>query len=249
MHHHHNLKNEIDPTIVVDSRNNINYNTQNLSSSNHSNSNLNSNSNSNFNQPKKIANPTPLGLASFSGTTFVLSLFNAHIRDVHVENLIVSLAFGYGGLVQLLAGMWEFACGNTFGATAFSAYGGFWISFGLILYPNSGIAAAYANSQEELHIALGFFLFSWFIFTTIMLIAALRSSVALIALFFFLDVTFLLLGIGQFYHETQTIVKAGGVFGLITSFIGWYITAASLFEAGNHPIRLPVFDLSSNNRV
>ncbi|RKO89357.1 GPR1/FUN34/yaaH family-domain-containing protein [Blyttiomyces helicus] len=90
--------------------------------------------------PVDIANPGPLGLSAFALTTFVLSFFNAGII-VNLSApaaLVISLALGYGGLVQLLAGMWEFRCGNTFGATAFSSYGGFWISFGLILSPSSG---------------------------------------------------------------------------------------------------------------
>ncbi|KAA1117928.1 hypothetical protein PGT21_027457 [Puccinia graminis f. sp. tritici] len=110
---------------------------------------------------RKFANPGPLGLSSFATTTFLLSLFNVQTRGIHTENLIVSMAFAYGGIVQVLAGMWEFACGNTFGATAFSSYGGFWISFGLILSPSSGILAAYATKKDELESALGLYLFSW----------------------------------------------------------------------------------------
>ncbi|RKO94430.1 GPR1/FUN34/yaaH family-domain-containing protein, partial [Blyttiomyces helicus] len=91
-------------------------------------------------RPVVIANPQPLGLSAFALTTFVLSFFNAGIivNPTAPAALIVSLAFGYGGLVQLLAGMWEFRCGNTFGATALSSYGGFWISFAMILSPSFG---------------------------------------------------------------------------------------------------------------
>lgn len=73
-----------------------------------------------------FGNPTPLGLFAFAGTTFVFSMFVLEIRGVSVPNVVVGLALAYGGLVQLLAGMWEFAAGNTFGATAFSSYGAFW---------------------------------------------------------------------------------------------------------------------------
>jgi len=69
---------------------------------------------------------------SFATTTFVLSMYNVSARGVSVPNVVLGLAIGYGGLVQLLAGMWEFASGNTFAATAFSSYGGFWISFGFL---------------------------------------------------------------------------------------------------------------------
>ncbi len=76
------------------------------------------------------------------------------------------MALGVGGLAQLLAGMWEFAAGNTFGATAFSSYGGFWLSFAAILIPGSGVLDALKTDTDNL---LGFWLTTWFIFTFIML--------------------------------------------------------------------------------
>ena len=75
------------------------------------------------------ANPAPLGLAGFAMTTFVLSIFNAHLVSTAGEGVVLGLALAYGGIAQLLAGMWEFRTGNTFGAVAFSSYGAFWISF------------------------------------------------------------------------------------------------------------------------
>lgn len=117
---------------------------------------------------RKFANPAPLGLSAFALTTFVLGLIDMGTRGIAEPNLVVGLAFGYGGLVQLLAGMWyvhsssyfhsahsfhpavpetrgfgadafvttrEMAVGNTFGATALSSYGGFWLSFAIILTP------------------------------------------------------------------------------------------------------------------
>src|SRR5690349_15986382 len=80
-------------------------------------------------QAWKIADPGPLGLAAFALTTFVLSMFNAGLVSDKGEPIVFGLAFAYGGLAQLLAGMWEFRTGNTFGATAFTSYGAFWISF------------------------------------------------------------------------------------------------------------------------
>jgi len=89
-----------------------------------------------YRAPKKgFANPAPLGLSAFALTTFVLSLINMGDRNLVAPNLVVGIAYGYGGLVQLCAGMWEMAVGNTFGATALSSYGGFWISFAIILTP------------------------------------------------------------------------------------------------------------------
>lgn len=194
-------------------------------------------------QLRKFANPAPLGLASFAATTFLLSLFNLQTRGIKTENLIVGMAFGYGGIVQVLAGMWEFACGNTFGATAFTSYGGFWISFGLVLHPGTGILSAYAAKTHELDNALGLYLISWFLFTSLMLLGSLRSSVALVALFFFLDITFLILAVGKFYPETTALPRTGGVFGLITAGIAFYLAAAGLLEAEDSFIKLPIIPL------
>lgn len=71
---------------------------------------------------RQLGNPGPLGLYSFAATTLVLSLFNVGANNIVVPNAIVGMALFYGGLVQLLAGMWEFACGNTFGATGQQIY-------------------------------------------------------------------------------------------------------------------------------
>lgn len=75
---------------------------------------------------RTFGNPAPLGLFAFAGTTFVFSMFVLEVGGVAVPNVVVGLALAYGGLAQLLAGMWEFVAGNTFGATAFSSYGAFW---------------------------------------------------------------------------------------------------------------------------
>ena len=79
--------------------------------------------------PSPIADPGPLGLAAFALTTFVLSMFNSGLVSSGGEPIVFGLALAYGGLAQLLAGMWEFRTGNTFGAVAFTSYGAFWLSF------------------------------------------------------------------------------------------------------------------------
>merc|ERR1712166_504610 len=113
--------------------------------------------------------------------------------------------------------MWEFASGNTFASCAFSSYGGFWLSYGFIVSPWAQIESAYTNSTELSH-AVGFFLFGWFIFTFIMFIASLRSSIALSGIFFFLTITFMLLGIAEFVPSHAVAIKtAGGALGLVTA--------------------------------
>jgi len=192
---------------------------------------------------RKFANPGPLGLFSFASTTFILSLFNAGARNIADPNLIVGMALGVGGFVQLLAGMWEFACGNTFGATAFSSYGGFWLSFAAIFIPGTGILDAYANKGDELSNALGIYLMTWFMFTFIMFLATLKSTVALASVFMFLWITFLLLGVGAL-SGTAVISKAGGYTGIVTAFLAYYTGAAGLYASDNSYITLAAVSLA-----
>jgi len=194
---------------------------------------------------RKFANPGPLGLFSFASTTLILSLYNVGARHIAAPNMVVGMAVGVGGLVQLLAGMWEFACGNTFGATAFSSYGGFWISFALIFIPGSGILDAYATNPEELDSALGIYLITWFVFTFIMFLATHKSSIALSAVFFFLFITFALLAAGAFTGKL-VVHKAGGYFGIITALCAYYTGAAGLYTSESSYIALPVMSLARN---
>jgi len=194
---------------------------------------------------RKIANPGPLGLCGFALTTFVLSLINANTRGVNVPNMVVGLAYGYGGLVQLLAGMWEMAIGNTFGATALSSYGGFWISWAIIQTNGVfGIVDAYGGDSGMLNSALGFYLLGWWIFTTILLLCTLRSTVAFCSLFFFLDITFLLLAIAHFReadgHDGTNITKAAGIIGCLTAFIAWWNAFAGIADKSNSFFTIPV---------
>jgi len=200
-----------------------------------------------YRAPRKgIANPAPLGLSAFALTTFVLSLINMSARNVTEPNLVVAAAYGYGGLVQLLAGMWEMAVGNTFGATALSSFGGFWISFAIILTPGGfGIVEGLggASSPEFLY-SFGFFLFGWFIFTFLLLLCTLRSTVMFFLLFFTLDLAFLCLGIGYIALENGApragAIKAGGVFGILAAFLAWYNALAGIADSSNSFFVIPV---------
>ncbi|TAQ84320.1 hypothetical protein B7494_g7350 [Chlorociboria aeruginascens] len=205
---------------------------------------------------RKFANPAPLGLSAFALTTFILSLINVGTRNLLEPNIVVALAFGYGGLVQLLAGMWEMAVGNTFGATALSSYGGFWISFAIVLTPGGfDIVASYTPTSaggssatagvNDFNNAFGLFLMGWFIFTFILLLCTLRSTVAFFLLFFFLDLAFLLLGLARLYADDAgntnvPINKAGGYFGLFAAIMAWYSSYAGLADDSNSFWVVPV---------
>ncbi|KAL8284023.1 hypothetical protein RQP46_005136 [Phenoliferia psychrophenolica] len=162
---------------------------------------------------------------------------------VHTPHVVLGMALFYGGFIQLLAGMWEMASGNTFAATAFSSYGGFWLSYAMLIAPWSGVAAAYTDPAEMRH-AIGFFLIGWLIFSFIMLVASLRSSVALSSIFFWLVITLALLAAAEFVPSMPAIHTAGGVFGLITTFNAWYVAAAGLLTPETSYFTLPVGDLA-----
>ncbi|KAG6331275.1 hypothetical protein ID866_7813 [Astraeus odoratus] len=189
-------------------------------------------------RPTKIANPGSLGLFSFASTTFILSLYNVNARHVSTPNVVLGMAIFCGGLAQLLAGMWEFPRGNTFGATAFTSYGAFWMSYAIILIPGTGVTAAY-TSAEELDQAIGIYLITWFVLTVMLLIGALRRNVSFIALLFFLAITFLLLAVGA-WSGKATITKTGGGFGILTAWIAYYCGLSELLVKGESWFTLPL---------
>jgi uncharacterized protein len=183
--------------------------------------------------PPVTANPAPLGLAAFAMTTFVLSMFNTGLVSDKGVPVVLGLALAYGGIAQLLAGMWEFRTGNTFGATAFSSYGAFWISFWAIeQFFAKDIPAA------DIGHAVGLYLIAWGIFTAYMFIASLRTTGAIAVVFILLAITYIVLGIGN-AGGTSGIVKLGGWIGLATAFAAWYASFAEVTNATFNRVVLP----------
>jgi uncharacterized protein len=185
-----------------------------------------------------VADPGPLGLAAFALTTFVLSMFNSGLMSEKGEPIVFGLAFAYGGLAQLLAGMWEFRTGNTFGATAFTSYGAFWISFFVfVTFFAEKIPPADAGH------AVGLYLIAWGIFTAYMFIASLRTTAAIATVFLLLALTFILLGIGDAGGK-ENITKLGGYVGLATAVAAWYASFAVVTNSTFGRTMLPVRPLS-----
>jgi succinate-acetate transporter protein len=180
------------------------------------------------------ADPGPLGLAGFALTTFVLSMFNAGLVSHAGEPIVLGLALAYGGLAQLLAGLWEFRTGNTFGAVAFCSFGAFWISYWAFV-------AFFAGDVPAAHVgdAVGLYLIAWGIFTAYMFIASLRTTVAVSLVFLLLTVTFFLLGIGN-SGGNEGVVEAGGWFGLATAVAAWYASFAAVTNSTFGRTVLPV---------
>jgi succinate-acetate transporter protein len=188
-----------------------------------------------------VADPAPLGLAAFGMTTFMLSVFNAGILTTSLSGSVLALALFYGGGVQVLAGMWEFRNGNTFGAVAFTSFGAFWLSY---WYYVDHIAAHLPAA--EAHKATGLFLLGWAIFTAYMTIASLRTTAAVAMVFFALTVTFVLLTIGAYSTGTTgtDVTKAGGYAGLVTAFFAAYASFAGVTNATFKRTMVPTWPLN-----
>ena len=192
-----------------------------------------------------IADPAPLGLAGFALTTFLLSVVNAHWADSSSGAAWLGYAFAYGGIAQLLAGMWEFRNRNVFGSTAFSSYGAFWIGLGLWY-----IWVAPKTTGVEASRDLGWILLAFAIFNTYMLLISTQVNAAVFTVFLTLEITEILLFIGNFTVKagaTSTVVKIGGIVGVITALAAWYTSAAGVMNGLKgrvvFPVGRPLFDL------
>jgi uncharacterized protein len=185
----------------------------------------------------KPADPGPLGLGAFAMTTFVLSMFNSNLVNAKGVPVVLGLALAYGGIVQLLAGMWEFRTGNTFGAVAFCSFGAFWLSFWAL---NVFYAKQIGGNAGH---AVGVYLWAWAIFTAYMTVAAMRTSGAVLLVFVLLTATFILLAIGA-TGPHESVMHWGGYVGLATAAAAWYASFAAVTNSTFGRVVLPVVPLN-----
>lgn len=193
-----------------------------------------------------LADPAPLGLCGFALTTFILSLWNAGVLAGSDVKIVIGLAFFYGGIAQLLAGMWEFRNGNTFGATAFSSYGAFWLSFVALLIPGFGVS--FGEKAGPSGTAVAYYLLGWAIFTALMTLGTFRLNGALVAVFVLLTLTFLLLSLGAFNKAAagSGLTQLGGWFGIITAIAAWYTALAGILRGvSGGKMALPIFPMGA----
>jgi uncharacterized protein len=169
-----------------------------------------------------IADPAPLGLAGFALTTFVLSMVNSNIIPDTLVGGALGLALAYGGIAQFAAGLWEFAKGNTFGATAFCSYGAFWISFWWLAEKDL------ATLGPDGYKVVGTYLLGWAIFTAYMTVAALRVNMAVLVVFVLLTITFLILAVGWYDKQSTGWIHLGGYVGILTAIAAWYASFAGV---------------------
>ena len=177
-----------------------------------------------------IGDPAPLGLAGFGITTLLLSLINAQVLPASVTALVLSLALPFGGLCQLLAGMWAYKRGNTFAGTAFSAYGAFWISFYLFAVVFVPMAITDKATATDIGNFKGWFLFAWGLFTLYMFVASLAGARAIQLVFLLLAVTFFVLAIAA-WATSDGINQIGGVIGILTAAAAIYASFADVTNA------------------
>jgi uncharacterized protein len=199
-----------------------------------------------------IADPAPLGLAAFALTTLLLSAKNTDWMSHSTTSAWLGYAFAYGGLAQFTAGMWEFRRGNTFGATAFSSYGSFWIGLGLwdLLVANPAVAAiakapaTAAATVTSLNHDLGWITLAFAILTFYLMVLSSQVNLAVFGVFLFLDIAFIVLAIGNFDAGAALIptgtIKIGGYVGLATALVAFYASMAGIAADMGGRIRLPV---------
>jgi succinate-acetate transporter protein len=154
------------------------------------------------------------------------------------------MAIFYGGLAQFMAGMWEFRNRNTFGATAFSSFGGFWMGFAILFFFAPVTTAALG--AHNVFVGTSWFLFAWTIFTAYMTIAALRTNGAVLAVFALLTLTFLFLWIGAANKSGpgSGLTAVGGYLGVLTAIVAWYTSLAGVANSTWGRVVFPVFPLN-----
>lgn len=162
----------------------------------------------------------------------------------------MGLATFYGGLGQILAGMWEFKNGNTFAATLFTSYGGFFLSMAALRMSCFSFLAGYVGHEKDLHDGLGIYFLAWAMFSLWMTISSHRTTFVLFIFLFFVFIQFLMLSIAEFTSTTFESVsmhtqEAGGCFGVMAAFFAWYAAYAALLSKKQSLFGLPAGDLNA----
>jgi len=163
-------------------------------------------------------------------TTFALSSWNANLWHGGGVVAALALAIFYGGIAQLLAGMWEFVRKNTFAALAFTSFGAFWLSFWYLV---NHVTAANTDT-------VAIFLLGWTIFTLYMTLAATKTNNAVLTVFVLLSITFIFLTIGNWGAGHTDMIRIGGWVGLATAVAAWYASAAGVVNETHGKVVLPV---------
>lgn len=177
--------------------------------------------------PKNNINAAPLGLFGFAVACLLMGLINARVMGITIPNVMVGLAYFYGGLGILLAGLAEFFTGNTFAFTALLSYGAYWFAYGAVFTPLFGIQAAYEGHEDQFNNAMGFFMLSYAMWSFFLLMLVLKSTLTFVLIFFFLGLTYLLAAIGLLASNLG-VARSSGIVGIITAVIAFYSAFAGV---------------------
>ncbi len=180
----------------------------------------------------RLANPAPLGLAAFGMTTFLLNLANAGFFPVN--GAILAMGLFYGGAAQLIAGISEFKTGNTFGMTAFTSYGMFWLTLvAIVITPKLGwIEPPSADF-------VGWYLFAWGLFTFLMWIGTFTKGKGLQFIFLTLWILFFLLALHA-WTGTAIIGQIAGWEGMVCGLSAFYVAMGEIINEAKGKRVLPV---------
>jgi len=183
----------------------------------------------------ELANPAPLGLMGFGMTTVLLNLHNAGLYTL--GTMILSMGIFYGGIAQIIAGIMEYKKGNTFGTTAFTSYGLFWLTLVFLnILPNTGLW----NVPPE-PFAVGSYLLMWGLFTLFMFFGTLKRNKALQVVFLSLAILFFLLAIGDFTGISLIKIIAGYE-GILCGSSAIYLAIAEIINESYGRKILPIGD-------
>jgi succinate-acetate transporter protein len=178
------------------------------------------------------ANPAPLGLLGFGMTTVLLNLKNAGILEMSA--MILAMGVFYGGIAQVIAGIMEWKKANTFGTTAFTSYGLFWLTLvGLIVFPSMGWGTVPSKNS------MAAYLFMWGLFTAVMFFGTLKANRALQFVFASLTILFFLLAAGD-AMDSATISKLAGYSGIVCGLSAIYTGLAQVLNEAHGKTVLPL---------
>ena len=201
---------------------------------------------------RRAYNPTPIGFCAFALTLFVYAMYKAG-ATVPVSTspaLAMGLALFYGGLIQLIAGLYELRLGNNYYALLFCSYAGFWLGLASLYVSGSFNFTAQVTDATAQSNAFGVFFLSWTIFTLAMLVSSVRTNIITVVFLFFLLIFYVLLTASYFTYggsldTYNNLGRAAGAIGIFTAAVGWYKGFASLLRKGDNAyFDLPLFDIS-----
>ncbi|HEX3642806.1 MAG TPA: acetate uptake transporter, partial [Ktedonobacteraceae bacterium] len=181
-------------------------------------------------ETRGVANPIPLGLCVLAFTTAILGAYYAGFiipYQTTGSRMAVGAIIFIGGIVQLLAGMWEFRRNNTIAATVFASYGGFLAALGLVFMPGINITGLLGGAS---HLALGLFFLCWTILSAVLLVGSMRTNRLFVTILGLLFVSYLFLTIGQLARDNRILLGIGGWLGILCALAAWY--AAMVYMTG-----------------